>query len=183
MRIGRSNKLFYIMILLTVATVTFVGLRGFRIVGTDCGPTGATKSELSSMATAVDLYVRLHGQLPDLNITNVSANAQLFSLLSSESLVEPVQSKGQALFLDKWGQPFNVVRKRNSRDGNGICTCDRHSIVIWSNGRNGKNEAGIGDDISAECYLGVKTVFREGKKVYAVGEHYLPEDAKSRYGE
>ena len=179
----RTTRLIHVALLVAVlallAAVILPAIRHTHV----CGPRDLikTRMDISAISAALSLYVREHAALPSFT-TNVSPNAQLFADLLAADLISAEQGTN-GIFVDHWGNPLHIRRKDRSVNTNGIITCDRSSVLIWSNGRNGQDEDSYGDDISAECFLGIKTVFRDGEKVVGVGQHYLPARLKSEHGE
>jgi hypothetical protein len=53
-------------------------------------------------------------------------------------------------FLDPWGRPYHITFAKNGTQTTEVGgTIVNSPIAVWSEGRNGKDQAGKGDDISS----------------------------------
>lgn len=79
--------------------------------------------------------------------TNAGPDIELESTALTALVTNPPLSEGERL--DPWGNPYHVALD-NHKDGrisiNGI-EVPSMNVIAWSNGRNGTNEFGGGDDI------------------------------------
>jgi hypothetical protein len=151
-----------------------IALCCFGIIGCDALKTGAddqshgtvrTRYDINSLQFLIRQYAGDYKELPadygDDGIVKMNARG-VFQKLARRSpheedyfLAAPVGTRWVKFksTVDRWGNDLNfrVAAKKNSQQSND--TARVYSIAIWSNGPNGKNENGKGDDIAAEAFV------------------------------
>lgn len=107
-----------------------------------------TKTEIQQIFIPLGRYFSETGRLPAGLSTNTAEidTKQLYTTLFEEFnvLAPPNRWRKSENLVDHWGNAFNI--RMHSSDGN-------LEIEIWSNGPNGKNEMGQGDDIGSSAKL------------------------------
>ena len=129
------------------------------------GPCGAptVRSEVRSLSAALAQYRSDYDRFPPLNEDDIrSANRNIMSALmcsgpdATMALWNPRKIQffhvAQArlrngVFCDPWMRPYRFAYATNLLHPGPACSS---GIVIWSAGRNGKDELGAGDDV-VEC--------------------------------
>ena len=96
-----------------------------------------TLNDLRILAIAIDMCTEDRGRLPKAffrKSTEEERAIALFEELKNEYVILPSETN---LFLDHWGNPIHF----------------RVKVKLWSNGLNGRDEGGKGDDICVEREL------------------------------
>lgn len=108
-----------------------------------------TRMDIQNLALAIQIYVQETGNLPDALSSGARAEIntkRLYATLFGDNAVmlgigQPAPHWQESKDLvDRWGHALNIVVRTNGEAS--------FVIQVWSNGPNGKNEAGTGDDIS-----------------------------------
>lgn len=162
----------FLVIVIVIILVLFAILPvSFRPIG-GCTKNMKTKSTLSAIVTAVKMYETTYGELPwshqdtdkifgDANIVEYNTFIELLTSSPGPNTehvtntrkirfldVPPnYQEKG---FTDAWGKPFKVILDTNYDMG--ILIEDKvvnGNILVYSYGKNGKDENGENDDIGS----------------------------------
>jgi hypothetical protein len=116
-----------------------------------------------SIERALQAYEACYGRLP--SITKISSNevdnAELLMVLMAETNAKTAAeqnpkgmkflnvsggSLANGQFVDPWKHPYHIAFSSESK----IVlhqTVINHSVAIWSDGPNGTNEYGLGDDV------------------------------------
>lgn len=116
-------------------------------------------SRARSLQQAIVTYEAYTGALPIVSSTSEEQpSEQVIVHLSTRSAQsEPVLDIGSGptdavgRVLDYWGHPYHIAL---DVDGNGVIIIGhrlvRQRVFVWSDGKNGVNEYGLGDDFVAE---------------------------------
>ena len=145
----------------TRRTVTMWGLVGalsvFTVLHTwRCGvrrapaSNQAVRARMERLAVFVDEYVVTQGVLPRAPASTTGGEKQdavRFCQIVSDAVSGCSSGAVSRLLVDPWGQALNIYV---DSDGDGAVRTPRGllrgDVVIWSNGPNGTNEFGGGDD-------------------------------------
>jgi hypothetical protein len=127
---------------------------------------GRTRAAIHELLLDLGLAIQEMGYVPGVLVSSGGQpvdTKRLYAMLYEDNaagLPTPVflssLSRESKDLLDVWGKPFNIVVQSNGPAD--------FTIRIWSNGPNGKNEAGQGDDVTGRDALRVK-VGAEGPEI------------------
>jgi hypothetical protein len=121
---------------------------------------GHTHTELKDLEVQIRLKAaedQIPGLDPDQEKTTIEATSLCVWLRNSSSNAFasntlPIEWVESNAIVDRWKNKVHVVLSRVHSDGTDSGATNYYSVNIWSNGPNGKDELGRGDDIAVEPF-------------------------------
>lgn len=157
------EKRFALMVLICAVIICFVWYFAGDSRTIIERPTSRVGVEEANLASAIGEFGATYGRFPlePGNASNEVENAKLMAVLiddTNDPLVMKENTEKHPFFetntnrvskpgfLDPWGHPYHIILNRGGKVMVGGKTIT-NEIAIWSDGPNGKNEFGQGDDI------------------------------------